>query len=284
VLSSATWEGEEMATLNQFPRGEKLVIARSIRTRLADRKAKGPPEPGLDPYIDELDDVAGQLEIHVTGKTTADAARTALDDAVDAADDKVDTTMRHIHAYLDIEARSRRSPHALAARAVYEAAFPDGLSPIDDHVIDQNIYCRAALDALRAPEHQAVIAAIELPMARIDGFEAALKASESAMDQLMKARGDKSAHVGMGRDAELAWVDLMVRLRRQLASRVKRGDVAKQIENKQLLEPLLVAIQKVEAMAAARATRKKGKQESPAQPSEDSAGAPPAETLPAQPA
>jgi hypothetical protein len=159
------------------------------------------------------------------------------------------------------EARSRRSPNASAARALHEAAFPEDLGPIDDYIIDQNIYCRAAVNALRAPEHQATVAAIGLPAAWIDGFEAALKASESAMDQLMKARGDKSAHVGMGRDAETDWVDLMVRLRRQLASRVKRGDTAKHIENKPLLEPLLVALQKLDATAAARATRKKGKQE-----------------------
>jgi hypothetical protein len=250
-----------MAALKQLPRGEKLVIAKAIRTRLADRKAKGPPEPGLDPYIDEIDNVVGPLETHVTGKTVADAARTALEDAVDVADASVDTAMRHIENYLDAEARSRRSPNAPAARALHEAAFPERLRPIDDYVIDQNIYCRAAVDALRAPEHKAALASIGLPAAWIDGFEAALKASEVAMDQLMKARGDKSAHVGMGRDAETAWVDVMVRLRRQLASRAKRGDTAKQIENKQLLEPLLVALQKLDAMAAARATRKKAKEE-----------------------
>lgn len=270
-----------MATLNQVPRGEKLAIAKAIRTRLADRKAKGPPEPGLDPYIDEIDSVAGQLDTHVTGKTTADAARTALEDAVDSADARVDTAMRHIEGYLDAEARNRRSPNAPAARALHDAAFPNGLSPIDDHVIDQNIYCRAAIDALRAPEHQSVLAAIGLPAEWVDGFEAALTASEAAMDQLMKARGDKSAHVGLGRDAETAWVDLMVRLRRQLASRVKRGDTAKQIENKQLLEPLLVTLQKLDAVAAARATRKKGKPEPSVAPPEGAAGATAAEAPPA---
>jgi hypothetical protein len=272
-----------MAALNQLPRGEKLVIAKAIRTRLADRKAKGPLEPGLDAYIDEIDSVAGSLETHVTGKAAADAARTALDDAVDLADANVDTAMRHIESYLDVEARNRRSPNAPAARALHQAAFPQGLRPIDDYVIDQNIYCRAAVDALRAPEHQAALASIGLPAAWVDGFEAALKASEATIDQLIKARGDKSAHVGMGRDAETAWVDLMVRLRRQLASRAKRGDTAKQIENKQLLEPLLVALQKLDAMAAARATRKKTKQdeipegspgETPAEMPAVSAGAP----------
>lgn len=250
-----------MASLKRIPRGEKLVIANAIRSRLADRMAKGPPEPGLDPYINELDIVAGQLNTHVTGKTTADAARTALDDAADIADAKVDTRMRHIEAYLDIEARSRRSPNAPAAAALHEAAFPKGLKPIDDSIIDQNIYCQAAVNALRAPDQQAVLAAIKLPSAWVDEFELALKESQATMDQLIKARGDKSAHVGMGRDAEVEWVDLMVRLRRRLASRVKRGDTAKQIENKQLLEPLLGALQKLDAMAAARATRKKGKQE-----------------------
>jgi hypothetical protein len=251
-----------MASLNHVPRGEKLVIAKGIRLRLADRKAKGPPEPGLDAYIDELDEVSGRLETHVTGKATADASRAALDNDVDVADAIVDTWMRHIEAYLDIEGRNRRSAHAIAARALHDAAFPDGLGPIDDYIIDQNIYCRAALDALRAPEHQSTLVAIGLPPAWIDTFEAALKTSETAMDQLMKARGDKSAHVGMGRDAESAWIDLMVRLRRQITSRARRGDTAKQVENKQLLEPLLVALQKLDATAAARATRK-DKQEPP---------------------
>jgi hypothetical protein len=254
-----------MATLNQFPRGEKLGITKGIFVRLTDRKAKGPPEPALDAYIDELKTVAGQLETHFTGKTSADAARAAMVDAVDAADAKVDTGMRHIECYVDIEARARRSPHAPAARALYDVAFPDGLGPVDDHIIDQNISCRVALDALRAPEHQATIAAIGLPVAWIDDFEIALKASEAAMDQLLKARGEKHAHVGMGRDAEAVWVDLMVRLRRHIASRAKRGDTARQIENKQLLEPLLVALQKLDAESAARATRKTGKQNPPHQ-------------------
>jgi len=254
-----------MATLNQFPRGEKLGIAKGILVRLIERKDKGPAEPALDAYIDELNGVAGQLEVHFTGKTSADAARTAMIDAADAADAKVDTRMRHIENYLETEARARRSPHASTARALYNAAFPNGLGPIDDHIIDQNIYCRMAMGALRAPEHQATIAAIGLPAAWIDDFEQSLKASEAAMDQLLKARGEKHAHVGMGRDAETVWVDLMVRLRRHIASRAKRGDTARQIENKQLLEPLLVALQKLDAESAARATRKTGKQNPPAQ-------------------
>jgi hypothetical protein len=271
------WE-EEMASLTRVPRGEKLVITKGIRKRLADRMAKGPAETGLDGYINELDEVAGQLETHVTGKTAADATRTALDDALDVADTNVDTRMRHIESYLDIEGRRRRGAAVDAARALHDAAFPDGLGPIDDHVIDENIYCRAAINTLRSPEHQETLAAIELPAAWIDGFEAAVGASESILDELIKARGDKSAHVGMGRDVESVWVDLMVRLRRQIASRAKRGDTAKQIENKQLLEPLLVALQKMDAESAARATRK-NKQEPPAQTPGGSGG-----ELPTQPA
>jgi hypothetical protein len=258
-----------MGKLKQIPRAEKLGIAKGIRARLAQRKANGPPEPGLDPYIEELDDVAAPLEAHVTGKSTANAARTALEDAVDAADAKVDTWMRHVEGFLDHEGRDRRSPLAPSARALRDAAFPDGLGPIDDYVIDQNIYCRAAINALRAPEHQGTLAAIGLPPAWIDAFEAAVKVSDAAMDQLINARGDKRAHVGLGRDAEAKWVDLMVRLRRQIASRAKRGDTAKRTENEQLLEPLLVALQKIDAEAAARATRKKEKQAPPAKPSED---------------
>jgi hypothetical protein len=246
-----------MADLNHVPRGEMPIIARGIEARLNARKAKGPPEPGLDLFIIEIGEVAGYLETHVSGKATADAARTALLDTVDLADANVDRWLRHLVSYTDVEARDRRSPHASGAHALNTAAFPDGLGPIDDHIIDQNIYCRAALNVLRAPEHQDTIVAIGLPAAWIDGFEADLKASEGAMDQLMMARGDKSAHIGLGRDGEAAWVDLMVRLRRHVGGRAKRGDTAKQIENKQLLEPLLVALKKLDAEAAARATRKK---------------------------
>lgn len=248
-----------MATLNQISRGKKPGISQGIRSRLAARKAAGPPEPGLDIFIDELDVVTSELGLHVTGKSAANAARTALEDAVDAADAKVDTWLRHNESYVDVEARDRRSPNAVGARALHDAAFPDGIGPIDDYVIDQNVYCRAALAALRAPEHQATIAAIGLPAAWVDQFEAAVSASEAAMNQLIAVRGDKSAHVGLGRDAEVAWVDVMVRLRRYVASRAQRGDTAKQIENRKLLEPLLVVLQKLDAEAAARATRRKEK-------------------------
>jgi hypothetical protein len=266
-----------MATLKQIPRGKKPGISGGIRSRLAARRAEGPPEPGLDIFIDELDAVTIELGSHVTGKSAANAAREALESAVDAADAKVDTWLRHNENYVDVEARDRRSPHAASARALHDAAFPDGLGPIDDYVVDQNVYCRAALAALRAPEHQGTIAAIGLPAAWVDQFEAAVSASEAAMDQLIAVRGNKSAHVGLGRDAEVVWIDVMVRLRRYVASRAKRGDTAKQMENKQLLEPLLVALQKLDAEAAARATRKKEKQAAGTKPANDADGATKAE-------
>lgn len=266
-----------MADLNHVPRGQMPIIARGLEVRLNARKAKGPPEPVLDGFIVEIVEVAVRLETHVAGKATADAARTALLDNLDLADANVDRQMRHLESYIDVEAHCRRSPYTSGAQALHSAAFPDGLGPIDDHVIDQNIYCRAALNVLRSPEHQDTIAAIGLPVAWIDDFEAALKASDAAVDQLMMARGDKSAHVGMGRDAESAWVDVMVRLRRYVASRAKRGDTAKQIENKQLLEPLLVALQKLDAEAAARATRR-DKKAAPAKPAEGAADAEPTKT------
>jgi hypothetical protein len=266
-----------MATLNQIGRGKKPGISDGISSRLAARMAAGPPEPGLDIFIGELNAVTSELGSHVTGKSEANAARTALEDAVDAADAKVDTCLRHTESYVDVEALDRRSPNAVAARALHDAAFPDGIGPINDYVIDQNVYCRGAIAALRAPEHQGTIAAIGLPAAWIDQFEVAVGASEAAMDQLIAVRGDKSAHVGLGRDAEVAWVDIMVRLRRYVASRAKRGDMAKQIENRQLLEPLLVALEKLDAEAAARATRKKEKQPAGTKPAADADGATKAE-------
>jgi hypothetical protein len=269
-----------MASMNHVPRAKMPGVSAGISSQLVARKAEGPPEPGLDVFIDELDAVTGELGSHVTGKTEANAAREAYEDALDVADAKVDTWLRHTESYVDVEARDRRSPHAVAARALYDAAFPNGIAPIDDYVVDQNVYCRDAIAALRAPEHQATVAAIGLPTAWIDQFDAAVSASENAMNQLIAARGDKSAHVGLGRDAEVAWIDLMVRLRRYVASRAKRGDTAKQIENRKLLEPLLVVLQKLDAEAAARATRKKGKKAADTKSTKDADGATKTEAAP----
>jgi hypothetical protein len=246
-----------VSNLNRIPRSDKLVIAKSIQKRLTDRRARGAPEPALDAFLGEIDAIARELEAQVTGKLVADAERTALIEKLDAADDHVDTTMRHIFGYLDIEARRRTGPHAGPARALRDAAFPSGLDPVDHHIIDENIYCRAAVEVLRAEEHQATIAAIALPPDWIDAFEAAVAASDAAVIELIKARSERSASVAAAiPDADAAWVDLMVRLRRYVAGRAEKTDTKKQIEGRHLLEPLLSALQKIAIDDTGRASRR----------------------------
>ena len=48
----------------------------------------------------------------------------------------------------------------------------------------------------------------------------------------------------------------MVRLRRYIASRAKRTDIARIAEGQEILKPLLDAIKQLRATAAARATRR----------------------------
>ena len=245
-----------MANLADISRAEKLCIAKSIHQNLADRAFSGPPEPGLDIFIKEVGDVAGRLEAHVTGKITADATRTEMLDRLAKADEIVDAWVRRIVRFIDAEARRRMSPTAAPARALLGVAFPKRLDPIDDHVISHNAYCHAAVAVLRSPEHQATIAAMGMPKSWIDDFEASIEASDALADERLKARGDKSAHVGLGREADAIWVDCMARLRHYIHSRAKRGDTAKKIEGARLIDPLVVALKKRDAEAAARATRR----------------------------
>lgn len=253
-----------MAKLDQIPRAEKRDIARKIKDNLSARAAKGPPEPALDAYVAECTDIVDALDAHVTGNVLAQAERTARLAQLAAADDAVDTWYRHLENYIGVESRRRVSPYALHAAAVYEAAFPDGLAHVDDPIADENRICRDALLALRAPEHAATLVAIELPMIWLERWETALGKSDALLAEVEKARTDKRAHVGAGRDAETEWVELMVRLRRYVSSRAKRSDTARIQEGKALLAPLLDVMARLRAEAAARATRKEnGKQETP---------------------
>jgi hypothetical protein len=168
----------------------------------------------------------------------------------------VDSWYRHIEGFLSVEARRRSGAHVEAANATYKAACPDGLAYVDAYIIDENVYCRAMLTVLRAPEHQKTLEAIEFPISWLDKLEAMLTESETAMAEMLKARDERKGHVGLGRDAEADWVELMIRLRRYVSMRANRRDTAKQNEGKALLQPLLDALQKEKTDAASRATRK----------------------------
>ncbi|MDI1480157.1 hypothetical protein [Polyangium sp. y55x31] len=251
-------------SLNQIPRAQKRDIAKKIKENLGTRAANGPAEPALDIYISECTDVADALDAHVTGNVLAHAERAARLAQLEAADDEVDTWYRHIELYIGVESRRRVSANALAAAAVYAAAFPDGLAHVDDPIADENRVCREALLVLRAPEHAATLAAIELPPTWLGRWEAAINKSDALLAEVEKARTEKRVHVDAGRDAETEWVELMVRLRRYVASRAKRSDAARIQDGKKLLAPLLDAMAKLRAESAARATRKgNGKLETP---------------------
>jgi hypothetical protein len=244
------------ANLTNVPRAEKLAIAATIHTSLVKRKKAGPSEPALDAFISELAAVRDKLATHVDGKSTANAARAKHLARAANADVDVDTLFRHIEAFVFIEKNRRSGPHISSAQSLYSAAFPEGLAHIDDRIEDQNIHVRATLNALKSPEHAATLKAIELPAAWIPALEAALAESNAAVADVAKARGEKASHVGLGKSAEAEWVDLMVRIRRYVASRAKRTDIARIAEGTELIKPLLDAIQKLRAIAAARATRR----------------------------
>jgi hypothetical protein len=250
------------ATLNQIPRVQKREIAAAVLAKLKARAAKGPAEPALDGYIEELTVTEADLSTAVTAGTLADAKRTAQLARLEAADVDVDTWYRHVESYLDIESRRKVGQYVLAAGALHDAAFPDGLAHIDDSIVDENRICRETLAILRSPDHAQTVKALKLPAAWLTGWEEALLESEAAYQDVELARTDKRTHIGAGRDAEQEWVELFVRLRRYVASRAKRSDHARIQEGKTLLAPLLDVLAKLNAQAAARATRRKNVAES----------------------
>jgi hypothetical protein len=255
-------------SMNTITRADKGSISIKVHENLVDRAKVGPAEPGLDAFIPELAAVAGDLDTHVSGKVLADAAHQHRLARAEAADIDVDTWLRHIESFLHIEAHRRDGPYVGLAQGLYAAACPDGLAHVDDRIVDENAHCRNTLSVLKAPEHADAVAKIDLPLTWITKFEAALDESDAAINDVIQARDDKSTHVDKGRDAELAWLDLMVRLRRYIGSRAKRTDKARVSEGKELLKPLLDVLAKLHADAAARATRRATKAAEQAPPAE----------------
>lgn len=247
--------------LNQVPRVQKREIAAAVLANLKDRETRGPPEPALDAYIPELIDIDAALDTHVTAATLADAKRTARLARLDEADSDVDTWYRHIESYLDIEANRRVGVHVVKARALHKAAFSDGLAHVNDPIADENRFCRESLMTLRSDEHAPTVQAIDLPVVWLDRWETALDESDKAFADVEEARKTKQSSVSAGRDAETEWVELFVRLRRYISSRAKRSDTARVQEGKALLAPLLDVLNRMNALAAARATRQQNSSE-----------------------
>jgi hypothetical protein len=237
-------------------RADKRTIAQQLSANLKARALKGPEEPALDAYIAELDENAGALNEHVEGHVEADAARLALLARLDGADVEVDTWYRHIEGFLYIEAHRRSGVHVPAAAAAYEAAFPDGLGHVDDPVPVENELCKQSLAVLASPEHAATLQAIELPPAWLPKWKAAIAESDAAYADLEASRQKRQLHIGLGRDAETDWVEIMVRLRKYVSSRAKKGDTARILEGRQLLAPLLEKLAQMGSQSASRATRR----------------------------
>ncbi len=245
-----------MVTIAQLPRPDMATAGRNIVILLQARQSKGPPEPALDAYIAEIEPVVTALEQGVSGQVLADSALKALHARVEAADIDVDTRYRHHFYYINFEANQRSGPNGSDAQALLAAAFPDGLSHVDAYIPDENRLCRNAIVALRSPEHAATVAAIELPAAWLDAWEEALNESDAAFDAVQKTRTGKSIHVLTGQDAEVAFVDVMSRLRRYIDSRASRSDKVKIAQGRLLIAPLLEMLDKAKAEARARATRR----------------------------
>jgi len=257
-----------MTGLRSISRVEKLDIAKGIHLRLLARLAANGPEPALDGFIAPLEALTKRLEGHVSGDASASAASTSLLSRLDVADDEVDTLLRHVENYLLVEGRRRSGVYVIAARNLHDNAFPQGVSCVDARISEENAYCKRAIEVLRSPEHEATIKGIKLPLSWIDAFEVAVDKSDALNNELLNSRGDKSEHVRFARAVENEWVNLMRRLRNHIASRADASDLQKKQEGERLLEPLLLALKKLSADAAARATRRKKNAEAKVQESQ----------------
>ncbi|AKT43804.1 hypothetical protein [Chondromyces crocatus] len=245
-----------MTQLRNISRPEKLTVARSIHANLIARQSNGPAEEGLDTYIPVIASLIAELAGHVDGKAAAGTEHQALLGRAELADIEVDTWYRHIERYLSVEANRRGGAHVVGARAVHSAACPKGLAHVDERIPVQNAFCRGMLEALRRPVNAGILTSIEFPMAWLDRLEAALTESEASQRDLAGVRQDKRVHVGLGRDAEEAWIDVMSRLRSYVANRAGRHDLARRAEGDSLLAPLRTVLERLRAEAAARKTRR----------------------------
>jgi hypothetical protein len=238
-------------------------VGQQLLNKLKARASKGPPEAALDEYIPLLEPIVQALDGHAQGSTAANAARRLLLVQLDEADDSVDTLLRLIENFLYVQAHRRTGPNIAMAAALYAAAVPDGLKPVDDYIPDENRYCRKALDVLRHPDNAATVAAIKLPMDWLDDWSQWLGASDSLFAQVGDARKKRSSHVDGAQDAEADFVEVCVRLRKYIGSRAGRRDKAMRAEGEELLAPLVDALRKADIEAKARAMRKTAEKKTP---------------------
>lgn len=244
-----------MSELQKLPRAEKLRVTQAITERLKERTNAGaPPEPMLDAFSIEMQDVGTKLQTHVEGIAGARGNRSALIAAADECDDLTDYWYRLWYGFLYAAAARRTGAHTPHAQAFFKAAFPRGLEYVDDRIIDENARCRESIEVLRAPEYADLHITLNTPPGWIEGFEKAVEDSDKAIEGLEKARGNKAAHTELAQDADEEWEDMMLRFRHYIAGRAKKDEVEKKNEGRMLLAPLLDAVKKMRADAATRAT------------------------------
>jgi hypothetical protein len=238
-------------------RKKKGEIAVALAALLTEREKTTPNEPGLYAFTPLLTDVGARLGVAADGNLTAKAAREARLVKLELADDDVDRWYRHNHDYIENEALRRSGDIGKLARALLAVAFPEGLKRVDDAIEDENDYLHDAVSVLRKPEHAPTLAAMEFPAFFLDNLDKALTASDTALDEVIKARGDKKGQIESGQDAEGEWIDVVVRYRKYVGSRAGKRDKALYAEGQKLLAPLLDELARMKQERLAKETREK---------------------------
>ena len=245
-----------MASFAHVPRDEKRRIASDIHDNLVARSTQGPPDPILDPFIPKTAVLRDALTSHVDDKSAALAERSALLAENDKDDDEVDRWYRHGYRYLEVESLRRHAPEHVAIDALLKAAYPHGLSNVDDRIPDQNEDVRQTLTTLRNPEYAATIAAIAFPTVWIDVLDMAVKKSDASFAAYEAAMGEASTAVALGRDAEDDWVQWARAITHAIALRSSGAESDIVEEGKRIMAPLTNAIRHLRNQAKTRATKK----------------------------
>ena len=240
----------------RLSRVEKTAVCMAIHENLKTRAQNGPAEVVLDAYIPALASIGVRLSAFVEGKNEVSATHTAFVILSEDADCEVDGLCKHVESFLYVEGHRRRGASVQAAKTLYDAVFPNGIAFVDDAIPDENTIVREILTKLRAPEHQATLAGIKFPLVWLDELEVAVEKSDKAYRDRMATFGQREDVVSRAREVETEWLDVVMRLRKYVASRAPAGDLEKAHENKELLRPLDEAMAKEKALAKARATRR----------------------------
>lgn len=241
----------------EITRKKKGEIAVAFAALLTEREKATPGEAALYAFTPLFADLGARLTTAADDNTAAKAARETRLVKLEIADDDADRWYRHNFYYLETESLRRTGDVGKLARALLVTAFPDGLSRVNDAVEDENEYLHEAVGVLRKPEHVPTLAAMDFPASFLDGLDRALVVSDAALDEVTKARDDKTGAIESGRDAEDEWIDAMVRFRKYVESRATKRDKARYEEGQKLLAPLLDELARIKTERLAKETREK---------------------------